>query len=217
MLEAVLFDLDGTLLDTSPDFLIATNIMLQRHQRPQLKREVLAPFITNGSAGIIENTFNINRNHPDFKPLWEELLSLYLEHIADETHYYEGMEEVLTHIKQHSLKWGIVTNKPSRFTEPLLTALNIDADCSVCPDHVSEAKPSPEGLFLACSQINVHPENCLYIGDHLRDIKAAKAANMLSVGVTYGFIEKGVDPHQWGGDYVIDSAIELVDIINQRL
>ena len=222
MLEAVLFDLDGTLLDTSPDFLIATNILLQRHGHPIIDRETLAPYITNGSAGIIEALFNISRDHSAFQSLWDELLKLYLHHIADETHYYSGMEEVIAYIEQHQLKWGIVTNKPSRYANPLLTGLkssgvNINPACCICPDHVVQAKPAPDALFLACKQLEINAEKTLYVGDHLRDIVAAKAAGMASIAATYGFIQADEDPAKWGAEHSIDQPIELIAIINQYL
>ncbi len=212
-LKAVLFDLDGTLLDTSPDFLIATNLLLERHKKPGISQQQLAPYITNGSAGIIEKVFDISRSHAAFKVLWSELLELYSEHIADKTHYFAGMEKVLTYLQDNHLQWGIVTNKPSKYAFPLLEKLNIKAGCCVCPDHVVHAKPSPEGLLLACNQLNIQPQQAIYIGDHKRDIDAAKSADILSIAACYGFIVDGDDPNLWNANYIIQEPLEIINIL----
>ena len=204
---------DGTLLDTSPDFLIATNLLLQRHQKPKITQQQLAPYITNGSAEIIEQVFQVARESESFNALWTELLTLYSEHIADETHYYSGMEEVIKYIENNKLLWGIVTNKPSTYSLPLLEQLNISVNCCICPDHVSNAKPSPEGLLLACKQLHIKPSEAIFVGDHKRDIDAAKAANMRCIAAAYGFIMEGDFPSNWGADHLINNPVEIIPIL----
>ena len=216
-LKCVLFDLDGTLLDTSPDFLTATNLLLAKKQLPLLAQHQIAPLITNGSAGIIEKVFGCDSKAPHFKQLQKELLDLYLLHIADQTALYPGMDNVLQLLRFHAIPWGIVTNKPATYTEPLVKALQLDSAITICPDHVSQPKPSPEGLFMAAKQLAIACSDMLYVGDHNRDIEAAKAANMPSVAAAYGFLDEHQDPSTWNADYIIHSADELVPIIKRRL
>ena len=157
--KALLFDLDGTLLDTAPDFIIAVNKQLERHGRDPLVGNAIRTSVTHGSIGIIESAYNIKQNHPEFESLKEEFLELYLGNIAEKTNLFDGLQQVLETCQQRNIPWGVVTNKPLRYTTPLMAALGLDEQSAttICPDHVTNPKPDPEALILACSQINIAP------------------------------------------------------------
>ena len=171
--KALLFDLDGTLLDTAPDFISAINKQLQIRDRDSLINNTVRTSVTNGSVGIIESVYGIKQNDPEFEVLKEEFLELYLSNIAEKTSLFDGLKQVLDNCVKQSIPWGIVTNKPLRYTTPLLEELGLDhqSATTICPDHVSNPKPDPESLLLACSQLSLNPEDCIYIGDHIRDIQ----------------------------------------------
>ena len=213
MLAAILFDLDGTLLDTSADFLTAINLLLKRQHLRLLSRQELMPLINNSPKALVSKAFNLHPNDPKISLLVENFFETYLQHVADQTRLYLGMQAVLNVIIELKLKWGIVTNKHSRFTNPLIKALQLRPDVVICADQVEKPKPYPHGLLKALQLLNICSQDTLYIGDHLRDIDAARAANITSVAASYGFIDSTDDPKQWQADYTITKAIELIAII----
>ena len=181
--QAVLFDLDGTLIDTAPDFASVLNRQLLAHGRSPIP----------------------------YKAIRQEFLSHYLIHLADETRLFPGMDELLSHLETREIPWGIVTNKPSLYTLPLLKALNLDQRCSVaiCPDMVTHTKPQPEPMFKAADALGVAADKCVYVGDHQRDIEAGKRASMITVAVSYGYIQDNDSPANWEADYLVDTVFEL--------
>ena len=209
--KALLFDLDGTLLDTAPDFILAINKQLHLRGHKSLTGDAVRTSVTHGSIGIIESVYQIKQEHPDFSTLQQEFLELYLSNIAEKTALFTGLKLVLDNCKKYNIPWGLVTNKPLKYTAPLLAELGLDklSATTICPDHVTEPKPHPEGLILACSQINIAPKDCIYIGDHIRDIQAGKSAGMKTIAAGWGYIEEFEDITQWQADWVIKQSTDL--------
>ena len=202
--KALLFDLDGTLLDTAPDFILAINKQLHLHGRKPLVGDAVRTSVTHGSIGIIESVYQIKQEHPDFASLQQEFLELYLSNIAEKTDLFKGLEQVLASCQKLNIPWGIVTNKPLKYTAPLMLALGLDKQSAttICPDHVTHPKPDPEALILACSQIDIAPCDCIYIGDHVRDIQAGKSAGMRTIAAEWGYIEEFENINDWQADWI---------------
>jgi 2-phosphoglycolate phosphatase len=222
MLQAVLFDLDGTLLDTAADFTTVLNAMLADHRQPAQDYQEVRKRVSDGARAVVSLGFDCDQESENFSALLEEFLDRYLAQIssvqtAQNTSLFPGMAEALHHIESLGIQWGIVTNKPARFTEPLLLAMGLDQRCAtaICPDHVKHKKPHPEPIYLACKQMACAPAQTIYVGDHRRDIDAGRHASMRTVGCAYGYISEGDDINDWGADYIIDQAIDLNKIINQ--
>ena len=213
--KALLFDLDGTLLDTAPDFITAINTQLKRHGHNPLIGDVVRTSVTHGSIGIIENVYNIKQDHPEFEPLKEEFLELYLSNISEKTGLFDGLRQVLDSCEERNIPWGIVTNKPLRYTAPLMAdlGLNKQSATTICPDHVANPKPDPEALILACSQIKIAPSDCIYIGDHIRDIQAGKSAGMKTIAAGWGYIEEFENITQWQADWVVEKSADLNSLL----
>ncbi len=213
--QAVLFDLDGTLLDTAPDFLTATNRLLERKGMPLLPAESIRRLVTHGSVGIIKKVFELEEKHPDFEPIRQELLMLYMANLADQTRPFQGITELLETLGQQHIPWGIVTNKPESFTRAILEQLPLYPAPStvVCPDHVTKTKPDPEPVILACQQLGVSPRESIYIGDHQRDIEAGLRAGTTTIAAAYGYIDDDEDPTSWGAHYTVTSASQLLALI----
>ena len=157
--SAVLFDLDGTLLDTAPDFIRCLNQLRQHHGLAPLPPEHIRRSVSNGARAMIRVGFGLEPDHPDYLEKHTAFLDLYETGVAVETRLFEGMDTLLQALEQRHIPWGIVTNKPVRFAAPLVEALGLDQRCSVlvCPDHVSQRKPHPEALILACRQLGAPP------------------------------------------------------------
>lgn len=213
---AVLFDLDGTLLDTAPDLGGALNLLLRRYDKPELPLSRSRPLVSMGARGMLEIGFGLQPKHADFEAMKAEYLAIYEQCLCRDTRLFDGMDSVLISLEQRAIPWGIVTNKHSRFTLPLLAALNLDrrAQCIVSGDSVTQPKPHPEGLRAAAAMINMTPSlNMLYVGDDERDIQAARAANMMPVVARYGYLGNGSAPDKWGAEHYIDAPADLLGLI----
>lgn len=215
MITTVLFDLDGTLVDTAPDLGYALNLQLQRHGKPTLSDATIRPVASHGSRGLIGLGFGVTPADADFLALRDEYLSLYDQVFTRSPKLFDGMDELLKTLEKQKLKWGIVTNKPRRFTQPLVASLGLHlrAACVVSGDDAAKPKPSPETLLLACKEAGVKPEHCIYIGDAARDIEAGKAAGMQTAVALFGYIDKTDKPQEWGADAMIKTPQELLKII----
>jgi phosphoglycolate phosphatase len=213
--QAVLFDLDGTLLDTAPDFLTATNHVLKKRGLPLLIEEDVRRLVTHGSAGIIRNVFQLEESHPDFEPTRQELLAFYKDHLAENTRPFKGIPELLSAIGQQQIPWGIVTNKPELYTLAILDQLPLSPSPStiICPDHVTRTKPDPESILLACNQLGIKPEDTVYIGDHARDIEAGLRAGTTTIAAAYGYITNHEEAYQWGAQHTVSCATQLQALI----
>jgi phosphoglycolate phosphatase len=209
--KALLFDLDGTLLDTAPDFISALNKQLELHGRAPLPNHAIRTSVTNGSIGLIQDGFGLAPDHPQFEILREEFLELYFANLADKTALFAGLQLVLDDCAARNIPWGVVTNKPWRYTESAMVQLGLmDAAATViCPDHVKHAKPDPESILLACSEIATAPQDCLYVGDHVRDIDAGRAAGTRNIAAAWGYIETSENIHNWQADWIVDQSEQL--------
>ena len=209
--KALLFDLDGTLLDTAPDFITAVEKQLQIRGGQLLDGNLVRTSVTHGSIGIIESVYGIKQDNPQFESLKEEFLELYLGNIAEKTQLFNGLQIVLDSCEKHNIPWGIITNKPLKYTQPVLEALGMEQQSAItiCPDHVTHPKPDPEGLLLACSEINLAPADCIYVGDHIRDIQAGKSAGMRTLAAGWGYIEENENISEWQADWVVTDSKDL--------
>ena len=215
-IEAVLFDLDGTLLDTAHDLALALNRLLVREGKSELPPEVIRKVVSNGGNAMVSLGFGTQKDDPRHQQLYKDLLDLYLEDLATYTCPFPGIEPLLQHLHNTDLPWGVVTNKPRVHSAPLIDLINLHPACAVlvCPDDVTYKKPHPEPMFLACKTLNCDPTRTLYVGDHQRDIKAGKNAGMLTAAALYGYIDENEDTNSWQADYNIQQADELIAIIN---
>jgi N-acetyl-D-muramate 6-phosphate phosphatase len=211
--QAVFFDLDGTLLDTALDFHTATNLVMEAELRQPLDLATLRSWVTNGSVGIIQSAFDIEQDHPEFNRLRDDLLNHYVGCLTDKTQLFSGLDKTLELLEGNGIPWGVVTNKPVRFSKPIIELLTPGCATLVCPDHVVLTKPDPEGLFIAAKDVSANPERCLYVGDHERDIQAGKRAGMKTVAVEWGYIDSMTDPSEWQADYCIQTPEQLPDIV----
>lgn len=213
--SAVLFDLDGTLLDTAPDFIRCLNQLRQHHGLAPLPPEHIRRSVSNGARAMIRVGFGLEPDHPDYLEKHTAFLDLYETGVAVETRLFEGMDTLLQALEQRHIPWGIVTNKPVRFAAPLVEALGLDQRCAVlvCPDHVSQRKPHPEALILACRQLGAPPAQAVYVGDHERDIEAGRNAGMTTIAVRYGYIEAPETVDLWQADLVVDTVSDLANLL----
>ncbi|MGQ0443191.1 MAG: HAD family hydrolase [Methylophilaceae bacterium] len=216
MISTIFFDLDGTLVDTAPDLGYALNLQLARHGKPQLSDATIRPFASHGSRGLLELGFGITPSDAHFLALREEYLALYNQVFTRSPKLLEGIEALLEAIEKRSLKWGIVTNKPRRFTQPLVASMGLHqrAACVVSGDDAAQPKPSPATLLLACRLASAKAEHCIYLGDAERDIAAGKAAGMKTAVALFGYIDSADRPQTWGADTMITAPIELLRLID---
>lgn len=213
--SAVLFDLDGTLIDTAPDFIRCLNQLRQQHGLAPLPAEHIRRSVSNGARAMVRVGFGLEPEHPDYLAKHTAFLDLYEIGVAVETRLFEGMDPILLGLEQRGIPWGIVTNKPVRFAAPLVQALGLGKRCAavICPDHVAERKPHPEALFLACDQLGVTPSHAIYVGDHERDIEAGRNAGMKTIAVRYGYIEEPTSVDQWQADIIADTVSDLAKLL----
>jgi phosphoglycolate phosphatase len=199
VIEAVLFDLDGTFADTAADLGAALNHVRDLHQLPPLPLEALRPQASHGSAGLLKIGMNVTPDDPVFPNLRESFLNYYTAHICDHTKLFPGMAMLIDELDLRGVSWGIVTNKPHRFTVPLIQALGYDqrVACLVSGDTCEYSKPHPMPLLHASRLIGVIPRHCLYLGDDLRDMEAAQAASMTGIIAAYGYIDPTTDTSVW--------------------
>lgn len=214
-LEAVFFDLDGTLLDTAPDLGYALNQLLIAKQRTPIQTEQIRAYAGHGGRKLIQLGFNIDIDHPEFTSLWQQFLLLYSQNISRETNFFPGMSDVIAHLKSRQIPWGIVTNKPTDLTELLLADLNLNTEtkCVVCGDTLKKRKPDPAPLFYACDLLGVSPQKSLFIGDAAIDVEAGKQAGMQTVVAAYGYLSHEDIPQNWQADGIIQSPAEIISWI----
>ncbi len=210
--KTVLFDLDGTLLDTAPDLANALNAVLQSNGRRPLPFDIIRPVVSHGGNALIELGFALRPDDPGFEAVQQELLDYYQNNIAQHTRLFPGMEEVLEHIEAHQLNWGVVTNKPAWLTEPLLDALDLTRRAAgiVSGDTLKERKPHPAPLLHACRLIGTEPQHCLYVGDAERDIQAGQNAGMITLVALFGYLMDGDRPESWGASALIHRPQDIL-------
>ena len=216
-LQGVLFDLDGTLVDTAPDFVIAVNQLRHSQQLESLPPESIFEHVSNGSIALTKHALNISPEHADFATLRQSLLDNYLNCIGQYSALYAGLDDLLMRLNNAAIPWGIVTNKPIAFAQPLIEKLKLADGCDVliCPDHVAQVKPHPEGLFMAAEKINSAPSAIAYIGDHDRDIEAGRAAGMKTIAAAYGYISKKQNVEGWQADSIAKHPQDIHSILER--
>jgi phosphoglycolate phosphatase len=207
----ILFDLDGTLLDTAPDMAGALNRLRHDEGHPALPIEHIRPHVSHGALALIKFGFDITSEHPRFEGLRQRYLDIYRNAIAVHTTLFPGMGALLAMLESNAIPWGVVTNKPGWLTEPLLAELGLleRAACVVSGDTTPSRKPDPGPLLHACRTLSVDPGRCLYVGDAERDIEAGKRAGMATVIARFGYLGVDDDPELWGADEIIDHPEEL--------
>ena len=193
--KLVLFDLDGTLIDTAPDFLISMNNVLSNHSREIVTMEKIRPHISEGSSKLIKLFFEINEEHMNFEQYKNEFLNEYSSNLTKSSKLFDGMETIIEYLNQNGIMFGVVTNKYHEYAEPIINSFPElqTIKILVCPDHVSISKPDPEGILLACSKLKVSPKDAVYLGDHINDLKAGLAAGTDVIGCLYGYSLEEVD------------------------
>lgn len=213
--RAVLFDLDGTLLDTAPDFAWCLNELLRRHQRPALEESEVRTLVTDGSVGLVARAFACAPEGSAFEALRAEFLAIYAANLSRHTRPFPGIAELLARLGASGTAWGVVTNKPSRYAVPLLADMDFQPapGAIVCPDHVANPKPDPEAILLACRQLGVAPREAVMIGDHRRDIDAGHGAGTVTVAAAYGYLDADEDPAHWNAHHCITSAEQLRELL----
>lgn len=214
-IRAVLFDLDGTLIDSAPDLGAAADKMRTDRGMAPLSLERYRPMAGAGARGMLGIGFGITPDHPDFATLREEFFSNYEARLTAQTIVFDGIAELVERIRQRNLAWGVVTNKASRYTEPLTKAMPLFATAGavVSGDTTPHAKPHPAPLLEAAARLGLPPQACVYVGDDERDIVAGLAAGMSTVVANYGYLGAGSDPAAWGAHAAIKYPFELLQLL----
>lgn len=209
----VLLDLDGTLADTAQDLAFTLNQLLQDNGRTVLPFEQIRPMVSNGAIALIELGFGDALPATLLKQLTQRFLDIYQHHLSHKTTLFPGMPELLETLEARGQLWGVVTNKPSWLTEPLMEKLGLTkrAACIVSGDSVEHKKPHPMPLQYACELMGVSPAECLYVGDAQRDIEAGKRAGMKTLTALFGYIGESDDPATWGADGMIKHPHEIME------
>lgn len=209
--ELVLFDLDGTLIDTAPDMAAALNALLESEGHAALPFATIRPYVSHGSSGMLRVGFGDALPGPEVERLRAGFLDRYQVNLAGHSRPFPGIEALLTAIDEAGLRWGVVTNKPGRLTEPLLRALGLDrrAAVVVSGDTLERRKPDPAPLLYACTSTGVAPANTVYVGDAERDVTAGRAAGMDTFVALYGYLGDDDRPETWGATARVDAPADL--------
>ena len=216
-LESVLFDLDGTLLDTAPDFVAVVNELLLENNKNPIDANTITSRVSDGARVLVKHAFEIDSEHVNLQRLYERLLELYKRKLGTtESTLYPGLESLLVRLDESLIPWGIVTNKPELYAKILLSQLNLLNRCAVliCPDHVRKRKPDPEPIHLACQKLKCNENRSVYIGDHVRDIRAAESANVTSIAAAYGYLNQETRVENWKADFIVRNSTELEQLLS---
>ncbi len=214
-IRAVLFDLDGTLIDSAPDLGAAADKMRTDRGLLSLPLERYRPMAGAGARGMLGEAFGMAPDHPDFLTMREEFFVNYESCMTERTSIFEGVPELVSQILRRNLAWGVVTNKATRFTDPLTRAIPLFATAGavISGDTTPHAKPHPAPLLEAASRLKLEPGQCIYVGDDERDILAGLAAGMGTVAATYGYLGAKTNPAEWGAHAAIKSPAELLQLL----
>ena len=218
MIDAVLFDLDGTLADTAPDMARTVNEMRIRRGLAPVPLEQVRPHVSKGARGMLLSAFEITSEHPDYEAMREEFLAIYADNLSVDTRLFPEMPELLDTLEVQGLAWGVVTNKFERFAVPVMEGLGLGqrAKTIVGGDTCPRPKPFPDPLLHAAALMGIAPPRIVYVGDDERDVQAARAAGMPALVAGYGYIGDGLPPLLWGADAIVDSPAGVMDWIRGR-
>ena len=211
-ISTVLFDLDGTLIDTAPDMAAALDILCDEEQQTRLPYSRVRPVVSNGSVALVTLAFGETLEAQTLERLKARYLEIYQNHLAVHSQLFDEMDELLQQLEQNNIKWGVVTNKPGWLTEPLMASLGLTqrAACIVSSDSTENRKPHPEPMYFACQLTDTQPEDCVYVGDARRDIEAGQNAGMKTIIAEYGYIGDGENTNDWQADHSIQSPNQLL-------
>jgi len=210
--KAVLFDMDGTLLDTAPDLAAAINRIRAARGLEPTPFETLRNVASQGSPGLIRASFGLTPNDPGYQDLVTEFLANYKAAMTVKTTLFSGIPELLQSLQQRGIKWGIVTNKIAQLTDPLVKQIGLqDAGCVISGDTTPYPKPHPEPVLEAAKRLQLAPGECWFIGDDQRDIQAGRAAGTATIAAGWGYC---VDPLSWGADYLVKTPLEILELIS---
>jgi 2-phosphoglycolate phosphatase len=217
-IRAVLFDLDGTLIDSAPDLGVAADKMRIARGLPSLPLERYRPMAGAGARGMLGIAFGITPEHPEYAALREEFFVNYENCMTERTYVFQGIAELITQLLGQGLAWGVVTNKSMRFTQPLTQRMSLFATASavVAGDSTPHSKPHPAPLLEAARQLRLEPARCIYVGDDERDVAAGLAAGMGTVAATYGYLGSNADTLLWGAHAHIHSPLELLPLLKSK-
>ena len=195
MPKGVLFDLDGTLLDSAPDFIVSLDNLLRKHNQPKIDPEIIRNHVSDGSWKLVSLGFDINISDERCAVLRQELLEEYESNLLKFGGAFDGIKEMLISLEKDDIPYGIVTNKPLRFAAPILKNEIAFKNCKtlVCPDHITNIKPDPEGILKGCKNLGVQPIDCVYVGDHVKDLEAGINAGTKVIACYFGYSLKATD------------------------
>lgn len=224
-IQAVLFDLDGTLVDTAPDFIRIIKQLCEKHQHTCPTDTAIREQVSAGSKAMVRLMFadkfeNVDDNDPTLLAYRQQFLDAYEADICVDSCLFSGLDDLLKNLEDNAIAWGIVTNKPRYLAEILLEKLHLNQRCAVlvCPEDVVNTKPDPEPLLLASKKLNLQPNQCIYVGDHIRDIQSGYRAGMFTILASYGYIppEDQQNLVDWGADFIVNTPNELSQLIQDK-
>ncbi len=218
--QTMLFDMDGTLIDTAADFVYVLEQLCIENNRPAPAQIDIHQTVSNGAKALVQLAFGFDSEDPQCGLLHQRLLEIYAEQIkSTRAVLYPGMQELLQYLQQAGISWGIVTNKPEAYSITLLEQLKLDKVCDVliCPEHVRFTKPHPEPVLLALSKLKQSAAVGVYVGDHPRDIESGRLAGIFTIAAAYGYLSINPPVDSWGADMVVNSATEITAWLSGRL
>lgn len=214
-INTVLFDLDGTLIDTAPDMAETLEILCDEEGQARLPYDKVRPIVSNGSVALVTLAFGEKLDTQTLERLKSRYLEIYQDHLAVHSQLFDEMNDLLLQLEKNGIKWGVVTNKPGWLTEPLMEALGLHqrAACIVSSDSTENRKPHPEPMYYACKLTGAQPDECVYVGDARRDIEAGQNANMKTIIAEYGYIADTENTEDWQADHIIQSPSQLFKLL----
>lgn len=218
-LSCVLFDLDGTLVDTAPDLIACLNHALLEHGFAKISNDSVKPYISHGAAAMVKASIGVTVRDEIRQAILKTMLDRYQRNIAEFTVFFDGMPQLLESIETQGLKWGVVTNKLKRYTDPLMQALDLTrrAACIISGDSTGNSKPHPEPMLEGCRLAEVNPHECVYIGDASHDIEAGRNVGMKTLAALYGYLKPEDVPENWGADALIEHPLQIDSWIKSTL
>jgi phosphoglycolate phosphatase len=209
--DAVLFDLDGTLIDSAPDLAATANAMRAARGLDPLPYHRLRPLVGSGARGMVGTAFGVGPEQDGFEALRDEFLERYAVGLLERTQVFARMLPVVEHIERSHLPWGIVTNKATRFTTPVVRGLGLRAAVVISGDTTPHSKPHPAPLLEAARRLELEPARCVYVGDDLRDVLAGRSAGMATVAAAWGYLGETRPIGDWGADAIIEDPADLLN------